>query len=122
MYDTTFRIGGETIKTVLGEKKRVDEIFAEAKRELRAALHGRNLGNGLVEFKLSNVPPGETYEVIVKCGFTVSSSGSSRLFFKFPLETCIASGSIDCVTQKLRSAFSFTVTDLPDFGGKYCYF
>jgi hypothetical protein len=109
MYDTTFRIGGETIRPVLEEKKRAEEIFLEATAEGRAALLGSNLGNGLVEFKLGNLPPGKTCEVIVKCGFTVSSSGPSSLFFKFPLETCTPSGSVECITRKLGSAFSFTV-------------
>jgi hypothetical protein len=112
MYDTTFRIGSETIKVLLEEKKAAEEIYVEATNEGRAAVLGQSLGNGLVEFQLGNLPPGESCEIEVKCAFTSSSSGPSALFFKFPLDVCTPSGSVSCVSNFVQDAFLFSVRNL----------
>jgi hypothetical protein len=56
---TTFRVGGEEIRVLLEEKKAPEEIYIDARSEGRAALLGQNLGNGPVEFSLSNLPAGQ---------------------------------------------------------------
>jgi hypothetical protein len=109
MYGTTFRIGDDEIRVFLEEKKAAKTIFIEATEEGRAALLGQNLGNGLVEFSLGNVPPGQPCEVSVECAFTASSSGLSSTFFKFPLDVCTPSGSVSCVTNSLSGTFQFTL-------------
>jgi hypothetical protein len=109
MYGTTFRIGDEEIRVVLEEKKAAEEIFIEAKAQGRAALLGQNLGDGLVEFSLGNIPPGEPVEVSVECAFTASSSGPSSIFFKFPLDVCTPSGSVSCITGSFGGTFQFTL-------------
>jgi hypothetical protein len=38
-----------------------------------------------------------------------SSSGTDKLFFKFPLDSCTPGGSTDCITRHLSGAFSFAV-------------
>jgi hypothetical protein len=111
MYGTTFRVGGETVTAVVEEKKRAEEIFVEASEAGRAAVIGRNLGNGLVEFKPGNVPGGGPCEVEVKCGFTASSSGPSSTSFKFPLDTCTPSGSTRCVVAGLKGKFDFSLVN-----------
>jgi hypothetical protein len=75
----------------------------------RAAVLGRNLGNGLVEFKLGNVPGGDVCSVEVKYGFTASSSGPSSMFFKFPLDTCTTMGSTQRVGSLVKGAFHFSL-------------
>jgi hypothetical protein len=108
MYGTTFRIGGEEIRVSLEEKKAAEEIFLEAQTEGRAALLGQNLGNGLVEFVLGNIPPGTPCEVSVDCAFTASSSGSSSTFIKFPLNVCMPRGTLSCVMQGFDDRFEFS--------------
>jgi hypothetical protein len=116
MYDTTFRIGSDIIKAIIEEKKRAEEIYLEAKASGRAALLGSNIGNGLVEFKLGNIPADVECEVIVKCGFTASSATPSSLFFKFPLDTCTPSGSTHCVATFVKNLFQFSIRNVrPDF-------
>jgi hypothetical protein len=111
MYDTTFRIGDRLIKVVLQEKEAAKETFLEATEQGRAALLGQQLGNGFVEFTLGNLPPGEPCEVEVKCAFVASSSGLSTTFFKFPLDVCTPTGSVNCVTRTLTGAFTFSVSN-----------
>jgi hypothetical protein len=107
MDDTTLRIGSEVIKAVLEEKKRAEEIFDEAKSAGPAAVLGSGLGDGLVEFKLGNVPGGELCEVGVKCGVTATSSGPSSIFFKLPLDACTPSGSTRSICSRLNGSFEF---------------
>jgi hypothetical protein len=112
MYDTEFRVGSETIKVVLEEKKAAKEMYDEATSEGRAAIFGQSLGNALVEFQLGNLPPGESCEVEVKCAFTASSPGPSGLFFKFSLDVCTPSGSVSCISNLVQESFLFSAWNL----------
>jgi hypothetical protein len=112
LYGTTFRIGDRVITVSLQEKATAKETYVEAVSEGRAAILGKSLGNGLVEFTLGNVPPGERCEVEVKCALTASSSGLASTFFKFPLDACTPSGSVSCVTTNLTGPFAFTMRNL----------
>jgi hypothetical protein len=109
IYDTTFRIGSRVIKVVLQAKQAATEIFVKAKDHGRAALLGQQLGNGLVEFTLGNLPSGEPCEVEVKCAFVASSSGLSETYFKFPLDVCTPRGSVNSITENLTGPFHFSV-------------
>jgi hypothetical protein len=108
MYGTTFRIGDQVIHVSLQEKQAAEETFIEAVDEGRAALLGRNLANGLVEFSLGNIPPNQPCEVEVKCAFTASSSGDSATFFKFPLTVITPAGFVGCVIAPTTS-FHFSL-------------
>jgi hypothetical protein len=109
LYETTFRLRGEVIKPRLERKAVAETIFKEATREGRAAILGKNLGNGLVEFRLGNLPANDFCEVEVCCGFVASSSGPNEIFFKFPLDTCTQSGSTHCITDNLSGGFNFSL-------------
>jgi hypothetical protein len=45
--------------------------------------------NGLVEFKIGNLPPKDFCELEVQCGFVSSAASPDTLFFKFPLDTFV---------------------------------
>lgn len=108
VYDTVFRVGSETIRAVLQEKAMAEEIFISAQSEGRAALIGQNLGDGLVQFKLGNIAGNTRCEVEVKVGFSCVGTGAIQ-FFKFPLDVCTPSGSVQCVTELLTGAFTFSL-------------
>jgi hypothetical protein len=108
-YDTTISLCGEVIRPCLQDKAAAEEIFTEAKAKGHAAIIGRNFGNGLVEFDIGNLPPYESCEVEVRCGFISSSIDTDKLFFKFPLDIYTESGSTECVTRHLQGDFHFTL-------------
>jgi hypothetical protein len=97
------------IKPSLERKAAAEEISKEATRERRAATLGPNLGNGLTEFKLGNLPAEDVCEVEICCGFVASLSGPNELFFTFPLDPCTASGSAHCITDDLSGGFNFSL-------------
>jgi Ca-activated chloride channel family protein len=107
LYGATFRIGDRVITACLHEKTAAEETFGEAVDEGRAALLAQNLGNGLVEFRLGNIPPGERCEVEMKCALTATALSGSNMFFKFPLRVCTPSCSVSYVAEELRGEFSF---------------
>jgi hypothetical protein len=109
LYDTIFKIGSETIKASLQEKKIAEEIFIEAKESGRAALLGQNLSDGLTEFKLGNIPSGTSCEVSIRVGFSCSNSSDLSQTFKFPLDCCTPSSQIRCLTIDLEGSFSFSL-------------
>jgi hypothetical protein len=115
MYNSTFLLGNEVIKTGVEEKKRAEELYVEAKESGPVALIGSNIGNGLVEFKLGTITSGVECEVIVKCGFAASSWAPSILFFKFPLDTHTPSGSAQCFASAVKGPFLFSLRNVnPD--------
>jgi hypothetical protein len=108
IYDTIFRVGDATIRATLEEKSAAEEIFVAATDAGRPALLARNLGDGLVEFKLGKIAGNTPCEVEVKVAFTCTGADAS-VFFQFPLDTCSPSGSLESVISRLNGAFAFTL-------------
>jgi hypothetical protein len=104
-----FRLRGEVIKPRQQEKAAAEEIYREAIDEGRGAILSRDLGDGLVEFQLGNLPPNDFCDVEVLDAFVSNSVGSDKLFFKFRLDTCTQSGSTQCVTSLVTGDFLFTL-------------
>jgi hypothetical protein len=109
MYDTTFRLRGEVIKPRLHEAREADFIRLEAKADGRSGIFGRAIRNGLVEFKIGNLPPKDFCETEVQCGFVSRAASPDTLFFKFPLDTSTESGATDCSTPWVWKSFRFTL-------------
>jgi hypothetical protein len=109
IYETTFRLRDEVIKPRLERKAVADVIFREAAREGRTAILGQHIGQGLVEFRLGNLPPNDFCEVEVCCAFVSSSAGPNELSFKFPLDTCTRGGDTRCITSDLSGGFKFSL-------------
>ena len=94
MYDTTFYVGDQAIKPHLEEIKQAKQIFEEAKEDCRTAIHGREIGNGLVRFQLGNIPPETLVAVEVKSCMFSHVCGEDSIQFKMPLDVCTQSGSV----------------------------
>ena len=107
IYDTTFYVGDEIIKPQIEEKQEAQAIYLEATAENRAALLARNIGKGLIEFIIGNIPRDVVVSVEVKCCFFGSRSEGDCMLFKFPLDICTPSGGVDCVFTNYRGSFSF---------------
>ena len=110
MYDTTFYVGREVIRPELQPRQQAKVIYIEAKADGRAALLAQNLGNGIIEFKLGNIPAGVQVAVEVKvcCFCKVSNPSGGQMFVKFPLNVCTPSGSVGCLMSRIQKQFKFT--------------
>ena len=107
IYDTTLYIGDEVVKPKVEEKSAAKDTFDEAKKEGRTTFYGKQLGNGLVEFQLGNVPEGVLVAVEVKLCVVTNLSGRDSVYFKFPLEICTNSGRVQTMMQVLSGPFNF---------------
>ena len=110
MYDTTFYVGKEVIRPELQPRQQAKIIYTEAQADGRAALLAQNLGNGIIEFKLGNIPAGVQVAVEVKvcCSCKASNPSSGQMFVKFPLDVCTPSGRVGCLMSRIQKQFKFT--------------
>jgi hypothetical protein len=109
LYDTIFRVGSEAIQAVIEERSAAQVVYLEAVEADGAAILGCDLGNGLAQFTLGNVPGDTLCEVETKVAFTCAPAGDSSVFLKFPLNVCTPSGSVNCLTKSLTGAFEFVL-------------
>ena len=108
MYDTTFYVGDEVIKPRIEEYQRAEGIFREAKKDSRTAIIGRDIGNGLVRFRLCNVPPDTLVVVEVKSCVFGHMCADDAFQFKIPLDVCTQSGSVGCIMKDIAGPLLFT--------------
>ena len=108
IYDTTFYVGDEVIKPQIEETKQAEAIFEEAKEESRTAILGREIGNGLVRYKLGNIPPDTLVAVEVKSCVFSHMCAEDMFQFKMPLDVCTQGGSVGCIMKDIAGPLSFT--------------
>lgn len=108
IYDTTFVVGDKIIKPELKSKEEAKKTYQEAVDSGRTAVYGSNIGYGLTQFKLGNIPPETECKVILKIAFTAQVTKEKTFFVKFPLDVYTPSGSKGCLDVN-ASAFSFQI-------------
>lgn len=108
IYDTTFVVGEEIIKPKLQSKEEAKKTYKEAVDAGRTAVYGSNIGYGMTEFKLGNVPPETECKVILKIAFTAQVTKEKSFFIKFPIDVYTPSGSKGCLDVN-SSHFSFQI-------------
>ncbi|OHT14129.1 von Willebrand factor type A domain containing protein [Tritrichomonas foetus] len=97
IYDTTFIVGTEVIKPKLQSKETAKATYDEAVEKGHTAVFGTNIGHGLTEFKLGNLPANTECKVQLKIAFSCQLTTSSSMFLKFPLDVYSPNGSKHCI-------------------------
>lgn len=107
IYDTTFMIGDTVIKPQLAPFDEAKTIYDEAIGQGQIVVYGAQVGNGLIELKIGNLPPRTTCKVILKIAFECKQINQNTLMIKFPLGVYTPIGEIDCIN--IKSNFSFNL-------------
>ena len=105
IYDTTFTIGDKIIKPQLAPFDEAKTIYNEAIGQGQIVVYGANVGKGLSEFKIGNLPPRTTCKVILKIALECKQIDNNTLMIKFPLGIYTPLGEINCLD--IKSNFSF---------------
>ncbi|KAK8892617.1 von Willebrand factor A domain-containing protein 5A [Tritrichomonas musculus] len=106
IYDTTFVVGEKIIKPKLQSKEEAKKTYKEAVDAGRTAIFGTNVGRGMTQFQLGNVPPNIECKVILKIAFTGQVTKERSFFIKFPIDVYTPSGPAGCLDLN-ESDFSF---------------
>lgn len=107
IYDTTFMIGDTIIKPQLAPFDEAKTIYDDAIGQGQIVVYGAQVGKGLIELKIGNLPPRTTCKVILKIAFECQEINQNTLMIKFPLSIYTPIGEIDCLN--IKSNFSFNL-------------
>lgn len=107
LYETVFYVGRDVIKAELEHKKLGDRKFFEAKANGKTVLVGTSLGEGVIEFRIANVPNTVPVRAEVKACVWCNTTGPDLLLVKLPLDVCTPDGSLQSLTANFSGSFSF---------------
>jgi hypothetical protein len=107
IYRTRFILNDEEIEMKLKIKEEAEKTYEEAKERNQTAVIGKSIPNGLSEFTIGSLQPGQVCIVILECSFTCISSSSKSCFFKFPLEVCTSSTKQTSLDKFFSGTFIF---------------
>jgi len=113
IHDVSFIHGSEMIKPSLLEKEQAEYNFNEA---LCSGKVSMNVSHSTIKetcvFKVCNVPPGVTCQLIFKCIVILNNAGSFSLYLKIPVASSSKKSSdesLNCVETSSRLFFQANV-------------